>query len=481
MPVFSALRFGRSGTKEKFSVTDFLQNYRAKIRAAENPEQAIEEFRQKLQEVHNGVISDLGLNGFGDVDAIVAKEIQWICETVAATTVAFEEIPSLDDSIVTAGERMAIQIMAAYFNKSHQEGKFPIPAQPVSALELGLYTDNRFGAANIDWSRAIEHTRETVIGQFLDANIMPVVSGFDGIYDRARDFDESLQSRVVQGTPSPINKVYRTSLGRGGSDLTATFLGLALDAEYVGFCKETPGVLTGDDLMVGASATTVPRLSYQLATEAGNIYSKAVTPVKAAKVPIHIFDPAQRDVRTVVSDRQLPEGFYIIDRPKSSVNVHLGSIPDEPGALIEFLNLFADHSVNVEEIRHQRSGTDFIVCGDDSDIQTALDRIHERGYEAFAHFSWYLRVIGNVTEELAAEFNRFVGQYDPLSLAAYQLNTKVVTATIARNRTVPTETEVARISGVVLQLHDHFVVPNARDLPEYDEAKEMSLAGSTCS
>lgn len=474
VPVFSALRIGRSGSSRKFSVTDFLQNYRTQIRDSVNPDLEVQNFRTRLLDVHTSVIRDLQLDDDAQLEQAVCSEIDWVCRTIASTSVAFEAIPSLDDSVVTAGERIAIQIISSYLNRKHQQGEFPVRTEPVTAMELGLYTDSQFGSANIDWPRAIEHTRETLFGRYLDQNVVPIVSGFDGIYDKGKDFDELLKSRAEKDGHAIANSVYRTSLGRGGSDLTATFLGVAVGANYVGFCKETPGVLTGDDMMVGDNARTVPHLSYQLATEAGNIYSKAVSPVKAARIPIQIFDPANDEARTIVSNRELPDGFYIMDRPKTSVNIHLGSIPDEPGALIEFLQLFASKNVNVEEIRHQRSGTDLIVCGDDATIQDALTAIHEKGIEAFAHYSWYLRIIGNVTEALAEEFNHFIGQYDPLSLAAFQLNTKVVTTTLARNRALDPAIENERISKIALHLHNRFVVPAATEAQEQREDAEWS-------
>ncbi|MEZ6095246.1 MAG: hypothetical protein R3C03_13615 [Pirellulaceae bacterium] len=372
---------------------------------------------------------------------------------------AYERIPSLDDSIVTAGERIAIEIITGYLNRSHANGEFPMRTAPVSALELGLYTDSRFGAANVKWAQAIEHTRETLFANYLERGIMPVVSGFDGIHHESGDFQEGVQRRKTQSRNRVPNKVFRTSLGRGGSDLTAAFLGVALEAEYVGFCKETPGVLTGDDLVAGSDAKTVPVLSYELATEAGNIYSKAVEPVRAARIPIHIFDPTRPEYQTVVSECDLPDGFYLIDRPKESVNIHLGSIPDEPGKLIEYLQLFAGQNVNVEEIRHQHSGTDLIVCGRDSDIEECLAHFHERGLEALAHYTWYIRVIGNISGEMAAQFNLVIRPYMPLSLAAYQWKTKVVTATVARNRTLSNEIEFERIREVFQVLHNDLVVP----------------------
>jgi aspartokinase len=213
---------------------------------------------------------------------------------------------------------------------------------------------------------------------------MPVVSGFDGIYDPGKEFKEIMQSPVEETADRRYANVYRTSLGRGGSDLTATFLGLALGADYVGFCKETAGVLTADDMLVGDEAQTIETLSYDLATEAGNIYARAVEPVRASGVPVHIFDPARPTRRTVISDAKLDDGLYIVERPIETVNVHVGTIPDEPGELSAFVDVFGALDVNVEEVRHQRVGTDAIVVGDAESVQLAVSRLDDLGLRPVA-------------------------------------------------------------------------------------------------
>jgi aspartokinase len=302
---------------------------------------------------------------------------------------------------------------------------------------------------------------------------MPIVTGFDGIYDPHNGFKEIMQARPDEQREECYSDVYRTSLGRGGSDLTATFLGLALDAEYVGFCKETLGVLTGDDMLVGKAARTVRELDYDLATEAGNIYSRAVEPVRAGGIPVHIFDPAHPEARTVVSNVALPAGLYTIERPFETVNIHAGTIPDEPGSLIAFLEVFAEHKVNVEEIRHQRSGTDCIVRGDEGAIQKVVQKLNGRGLRPQAHFTWYLRVVGNVTEDLASKFNDFMTECEPLTLATYQIGTKVLTATVARNRAGAQLDEMQRIEQIVQRIHDEFVVPTS--CPEVQAAEPDQL------
>lgn len=459
VPVFSAYRRGRSGSQGKFSVTDLLHNYKSYVSRSDTLADGVEAFGKEIFDAHRQLIADLNLEEDSDLAAEIEYDVRMLKNTVAIGCSAFEPSPSLDDAILTTGERLAVKVMAAYLNYHHREGKFPMQAAPVTALELGIYTDNRFGSASIDWALAVDHCREVIVGQYLERNIVPIVTGFDGIYDPNREFEDIMQSDRSERFDERYANVYRTSLGRGGSDLTATFLGLALEAEYVGFCKETPGVLTGDDMLIGDAARTVHQLNYELATEAGNIYSRAVEPVRAGSVPVHIFDPANPDERTVISDIELPTGLYIVERPIEAVNIHVGTIPDEPGSLIEFLELFAKHSVNVEEIRHQRSGTDCIVLGEEATVQKVVDRLHERGLRPSAHRTWYLRVVGNVTEELASQFNEFIKEFDPLTCAAFQIGTRVLTTTVARNRAGDQLDEMERVEQIVCRIHNELVVP----------------------
>lgn len=463
VPVFSAYRRGRSGSEKKFSVTDLLQNHQSFLGGHETFADGLRSFGQQLLDAHLNLIQDLELGDNLELNQEIQSDIDSLKSNVAMSFSAFEPIPSLNDLIITAGERLAVKIISAYLNDQHQQGQFPLPTTPVTALELGIYTDNHFGGASIDWARAIDHSREVLIGQYLDRDVMPVVTGFDGIYDPHNEFKEIMQTSHDEQhqLDQRYVRVHRTSLGRGGSDLTATFLGLALDAEYVGFCKETPGVLTADDMLVGEAAQSVKELDYDLATEAGNIYSRAVEPVRVGGVPVHIFDPAQPEIRTIVSDVELPAGMYIIERPLEAVNIHAGTIPDEPGALISFLQIFADHKINVEEIRHQRSGTDCIVCGSEVAITKAIKVLNDRGLRPQAHFTWYLRVIGNVTEDLAMQFNRFIYEFEPLTSATYQIGTKVLTATVVRNRAGAQLDETQRIEAIVRRMHDELVVPTS--------------------
>lgn len=456
--VFSAYRRGRSGSKDKLSVTDLLQSYGKIVRDADSLLDGVSRIQKLLMDVHLGLAHDLKLGEDEPFIEEIRHDIEHLASTIETCCTAHERIPSLDDFIVTAGERLAVKILARYFNRMHEAGKFPVPAAPLTAWELGIYTDDNFGSAAIDWPRAVEHSREVLVGRYLEQGIMPVVTGFDGIYDPADEFKQIMKSPDRETDDRRYSNVYRTSLGRGGSDLTATFLGLALGARYVGFCKETLGVLTADDMLVGDAAQTLPKLTYELATEAGNIYSRAVEPVRAGDVPVHIFDPARPEPRTIISKTELDDAFYIVERPIKTVNIHVGTIPDEPGELTGFLKVFANASVNVEEVRHQRAGTDAIVIGEDEAVERAVKELDALGLRPVASYTWYLRVIGNVNESLCAKFNEFMTTHNASTLASYQAGTKVATATIARNRAGLQLDEAKRVEAIVRELHEELVI-----------------------
>ncbi|MCA9576060.1 MAG: hypothetical protein R3B40_25220 [Polyangiales bacterium] len=460
VPVFSAFRRGRSGSSEKVSITDRLQSYASIIEGADRFEDGVATFRRLLQSPHEGMLHDLKLQDDRELRAELDGEIDHLVKTAALCCRAHESIPSLDAELITGGERLATRILSAYFNRLHADGRFPLRTARVTGAEMGLFTDSTFRNASIDWSRAVEHAREVLLGKYLEAGVLPIVTGFDGIYDPDQAFAGMMRDDALERSGSRFSGVYRTALGRGGSDLTATFLGLALGAQYVGFVKETPGVLSGDDMLVGESAQTIPELDYDLATEAGNIYPKAVEPVRAGKVPVHIFDPRAPEHFTAIHDVSLSDGLYLITHPVACINVHVGAVPDEPGELVKLLEYFARFGLDVAEVRHQRSGTDLIVEANEQEVSRAIDALEVAGYRPQPTHIWYLRVVGNITPQLCMAFNEFVSEFHPLSSASFQVGTKALTVAFPRNRVGTEEREEERIHALVKRIHDELVVPN---------------------
>ena len=183
VPVFSAFRRGRSGSSEKVSITDRLQSYASIIEGADRFEDGVATFRRLLQSPHEGMLHDLKLQDDRELRAELDGEIDHLVKTAALCCRAHESIPSLDAELITGGERLATRILSAYFNRLHADGRFPLRTARVTGAEMGLFTDSTFRNASIDWSRAVEHAREVLLGKYLEAGVLPIVTGFDGIYD----------------------------------------------------------------------------------------------------------------------------------------------------------------------------------------------------------------------------------------------------------------------------------------------------------
>ncbi len=91
-----------------------------------------------------------------------------------------------------------------------------------------------------------------------------------------------------------------TTLGRGGSDYSATILGAAISADEIIIWTDVDGVLTADPRLV-AEARTIPEISYREATELAYFGAKVLHP---------------KTLRAVVAARAFPSGFGTAFRPK---------------------------------------------------------------------------------------------------------------------------------------------------------------------
>ncbi|HVZ65624.1 MAG TPA: bifunctional aspartate kinase/homoserine dehydrogenase I [Lacunisphaera sp.] len=142
--------------------------------------------------------------------------------------------PRTLDSIISVGERISVALLARALKERD------VPALAVDARDF-VVTDNNFGAATVDKAETAARFAE-LKGNWKDS--VPIVTGFIG---RTRD-----------GTT--------TTLGRNGSDYTATLVAGLLKASAVTVWTDVLGVMTADPALV-REASPVDRLSYDEALE----------------------------------------------------------------------------------------------------------------------------------------------------------------------------------------------------------------------
>lgn len=177
----------------------------------------------------------------------VTRELDGLRRVVADVGAARELTPQASDAILAHGERLAARIFTALLLDGG------LPAQFVDATRL-IHTDGRFGNAAPDLPQT-ERAARDVLRPLLDREVIPVIPGFTGA--------------------GPDGAV--VTLGRGGSDLTATLLGRAIGAGRVYLWKDVPGILTADPRVV-PTARTVERISAREAAELAYYGAKVLHP-----------------------------------------------------------------------------------------------------------------------------------------------------------------------------------------------------------
>ncbi len=210
------------------------------------------------------------------------EEILQEGERLCLGTILLHELtPRARDAISSLGERLSARLVAAAL-ASHG-----VATEAIDATEL-VVTDSNHGAAE----PLMDATRELCAARLLpllQQGMVPVVTGFLGA--------------TAEGV--------LTTLGRGGSDYSATILGAALEADEVVIWTDVDGVLTADPRHV-SGVNTIPEISYREAAElaffgAKVLHQKALRPLMRSEIPVRIcntFAPERRGTKITPAGSQ---------------------------------------------------------------------------------------------------------------------------------------------------------------------------------
>jgi len=266
------------------------------------------------------------------------------------------------DLISSFGERLAALLITEHLRSRGLRAQF------VDAREH-IVTDESHGAAAVDFEATYRNLRKALLPA-LRKGMLPVVTGYIG--------------RTRQGAT--------TTLGRSGSDYTASILGAALHAKEVWIWKEVDGVCTADPNLV-RSARVVPRISYQEAAEMAHygaevIHPKTMLPARRGRIAIRIKNTFKPDAPgTLITARPGPRGrapllVSSIDG-MALVTVEGTGIFGQPGMILRLLTPVALAGTNIYMISMSSSEYNIsfaIMQADLERTQRALEKdFRDRG------------------------------------------------------------------------------------------------------
>ncbi|PSS13719.1 Aspartokinase [Actinidia chinensis var. chinensis] len=212
-----------------------------------------------IKELHLRTVRELGVDA--SVISAHLDELEQLLKGIARLK---ELTLRTRDYLVSFGECMSTRIFAAYLNKIGAK------AQQYDAFDIGFITTDDFTSADI-----LEATYPAVAkrlhSDWISDPAIPVVTGFLG---------KGWKSCAV------------TTLGRGGSDLTATTIGKALGLREIQVWKDVDGVLTCDPT-VHPRAEPVPYLTFEEAAElayfgAQVLHPQSMRPAREGDIPVRV-------------------------------------------------------------------------------------------------------------------------------------------------------------------------------------------------
>lgn len=276
------------------------------------------------------------------------------------------------DMLLTAGERISMAVLAMAINDLGFE------ARSYTGSQAGLITDSSHGKARI-----VDVTPGR-IQEALRENAIPIVAGFQGVSQDTKDI---------------------TTLGRGGSDLTAVALAAALYADVCEIYTDVDGIFSADPRIV-PKARQVPRITYDemmelAAAGAKVLHLRCVEYAKRFDLPIHVRSSfSDKEGTFVIADlsdqskiKKLSKVGAIMEQPIIAGVAHdLGDakitvvgVPDRPGMAAAIFQAVADAGINMDMIVqnvsvHESGATDVtFTCprADSAKAELALRRIEK--------------------------------------------------------------------------------------------------------
>ena len=235
-----------------------------------------------------------------------------------------------------------------------------IDAEFVDARKI-IRTDARFGEATVDYAVTDELIRETLL-PMVNKKTVPVVTGF------------------IAGTEDGLT----TTLGRSGSDYTASIIGAALKSEEIWIWTDVDGVMTADPRYV-KGAMVLPGISYREAAEmsyfgAKVIHPKTMLPAIENKIPIRIkntFNPSHSGTlisQATDSTDRVVKNVTSIDN-LSLVSIEGNGMVGVPGVSARIFSALARAQVNVMMISQASSEHNVCVVIPQKDCERAVKEL----------------------------------------------------------------------------------------------------------
>jgi aspartate kinase len=319
---------------DKLFITDFLKN--TSYIHLSIIDQAIK--NEKLKNEAKGVVTEL------------IKELE---DILTGIVLLGEITPKSLDYLMSFGERLSTPIVSFALRDIGSLCEY------LSGKEAGILTDSNYGEARplMDTTKLrIVHKIEPL----LKSNIIPLVTGFIGADQNGNT----------------------TTIGRGGSDYTATIIASSIDADEVWLLGDVDGLMTADPKIVD-EAKVIKEVSFAEAMEmalfgAKYMHPRALEPVMDTKIPVRIRNAFKVDHQgTLISQNLTKTSQRTVKsisaiRHTALIDVSGGGMVGTPGTAAKIFDALAKNRVNIMMISQSPSESSISIVVRRDELDKAI-------------------------------------------------------------------------------------------------------------
>lgn len=306
-----------------------------------------------LIENHLTTLQEVAPDFFQETSEIITRRIENLRDFLYAVYHLRELTVRSRDYIISFGERLNAPIISAALR---QRG---IPSMVLDGCEAGILTTENHGDAIA--LPAGETRIKTRLEPIIEHSV-PVITGFMGCTEKG----------VV------------TTLGRSGSDYSATIIGAALDADEIWIWTDVDGIMTTDPRMV-PEARVISRISYIEVMElsyfgAKVMHSRSIEPAMQKGIPVWVKNTFNPDYPGTVieggelKDSRVVKAITYIDKV-AAITITGAQMVGRPGVARHIFTLLAEHQINVMMISQGSSEANITLIIEAQQVKTAMEAL----------------------------------------------------------------------------------------------------------
>lgn len=341
----------------------------------------------------------------------IAVEIGGSFDELAHLAEAFRTLgyltPRSLDAVAAVGELLSSQIVAAAFRQRGIDASF------VDARDV-ILTNDVFTRADPDAEGIAAGCRAHVLPH-LQAGRIPVLGGFVG------------------ATPQRIT----TTLGRGGSDYSASLVGAAIDASAIEIWTDVDGMLTADPRVI-PQAQLIDRIGFEEAAELAAFGAKVLHPATIAPavqrgIPVYVFNsrnPTGTGTMIAFDAPRLPVRAIAGKRNTTLVKLRSTRMLLAPGFLRRVFEVFENHRTSVDVVTTSEVSVS-VTLDDESQLSAILQDLADFGDVAVNRRAGVIAIVGAGIADGSTAIGRAIAALGPIpvhmaSLSATGINFTLV-------------------------------------------------------